>query len=170
MLMNRRQQGFTLVELMITLAVVIVLLAVGIPLFGRILSTNQAAAEVNSLVTALQLARNEAVNRGRPVTLCAGTAACGASWANGWMVYEDLDSDGTLDAGENILRIWADPPNAAFTTTANALTFSPVGDLSSPGALAKLGLNFSSGSTGTQQRCVLVTVAGQVRQQNGACP
>jgi type IV fimbrial biogenesis protein FimT len=57
--------GFTLLELMITIAIAGILVGVAIPSFTSIITSNRLTAYANELVTALNLARNEAVKRGR---------------------------------------------------------------------------------------------------------
>ena len=104
----KTKQGFTLVELAITVAVGIVLLAVGIPVFSTLIANNRAAADSNALVTAFQLARSEAVKRGVPVAVCAGDgdkdnptpAACSGTsdWTKGLLVR--------VPSSAETLRVW----------------------------------------------------------------
>ena len=61
---SAKSSGFTLVELMITLAIAGILVAVGIPSFNSTISSNRLTSYANELVTALNLARSEAVKRG----------------------------------------------------------------------------------------------------------
>jgi type IV fimbrial biogenesis protein FimT len=105
-----RQTGFTLVELMITLAVIAITLSMGVPSFQEMAQGNRMTSQLNELVTDLNLARSEAIKRGRTVTFCkrnSGGTACdnAAAWATGWIVFADTDGDGTVDAGEEILRV-----------------------------------------------------------------
>ncbi len=103
----KTNNGFTLIELMVTLAVAIVVLSVGIPVFSTLIANNRAAADSNALVTALQYARSEAVKRGAPVRVCAGNGtnsaptptACSGdnNWARGLLV---------LAPDNEILRVW----------------------------------------------------------------
>ena len=96
--MNKRNHsGFTLIELMTTLLVAGVVLGIGIPAFNQFIATNQMAAGVNDLTSALHLARTEAVKRRANVTICpsanpmADTPACdnAGSFADGWIVFVD---------------------------------------------------------------------------------
>ena len=83
--MQTPQRGFTLLELMITVAVLAILLSLGVPSFAETIRNNRVAAQTNELVTALSLARSEASKRGMPVSVCAGAAACGGAagvWAS----------------------------------------------------------------------------------------
>lgn len=102
--------GFTLVELTAALAVAATLLAVGLPAFRQMLASNRLATTGNALVGAFHLARQTAVMRNRPVTLCPGDAAsgCRSDWSGGrWMQFVDVDHDGVLDAGETVLHAGA---------------------------------------------------------------
>ena len=166
--MRRKQRGLTLVELMVTLAVAIILLAVGMPLFTGMAANNRAAANVNALVTALNLARSEAVGRGDVV----GVAANGGSWKDdGWVVFHDVDADGNFDAGEE-LRIWEAPLGNAEITGGATVTFDYTGVASTQ---TDFDLDLTD-ATGLVRRCVTVTTTGQIRtkrEQSGvawACP
>jgi type IV fimbrial biogenesis protein FimT len=96
--MNKRNhKGFTLIELMTTLLVAGVVLGVGIPAFTQFIATNQMAAGVNDLVSALHLARTEAIKRRVNVTICPSANAMAnapdcdnaGSFADGWIVFVD---------------------------------------------------------------------------------
>jgi len=103
--------GFTLIELMVTLAVGVVILSIGVPAFLGMMSNNQAAGYANDLVGAMRLARSEAVKRGSDVTVCASnsdqTACSGTAWNNGWIVFTDDDGSNSLGEGEMIIKVWS---------------------------------------------------------------
>jgi type IV fimbrial biogenesis protein FimT len=94
---TRKCNGFTLIELMVTLLVAAIVMGVGIPAFTEFISTNRMAASVNDITTALHVARTEAVKRRANVTLCpsanwdsaAPTCAAGGSFEDGWIVFVD---------------------------------------------------------------------------------
>ena len=103
--MKHKQGGFTLIELMFTVIVLAVLLAIGVPSFRDFLRNSRMAAQANDLLSAVNLARSEAVKRRGPVTLCVGTANCAAAdFEDGWLVFVDVDQDGVVDVGEDVLR------------------------------------------------------------------
>jgi type IV fimbrial biogenesis protein FimT len=87
--------GFTIVELLIVLAVAAVLSSVGLPALTRLSNSNHMVAEINQLAMALHLARNEALKRGANVEICtarednSGVVQCDdtAYWNDGWVVY-----------------------------------------------------------------------------------
>ena len=105
--MNRagaRRQGFTLIELMVTLAVAGVLLALGIPSLTRLVSSNRIALQTNEFVTALNLARSEAVKRGQGVAIRSTGSGLGIDFASGWQVFNDANADGVLGSSSDIIR------------------------------------------------------------------
>lgn len=169
----RRQRGLTLVELMVTLAVAIILLAVALPMYRSITANNRVAGQTNALVSALQLARSEAVTRLASVAVCARSndTTCGtsANWANGWLVFVDADEDGVLDAGEERVKIFAAlRGNPALTPDTNAVAviqYQSGGDVvqSEDFQLQQ------AGSTGDSTRCIRVSLTGQVRTERNAC-
>ncbi|GAB3343405.1 GspH/FimT family pseudopilin [Marilutibacter aestuarii] len=100
-------RGFTLVELMITVVVMGVLLAIGVPSFRYVQNSARISAPANELVASVQLARAEAIRRNGRMALCSSsdgaTCAAGGAW-NGWIVFADADRNGAVTAGEEILR------------------------------------------------------------------
>ena len=109
-----REIGFTLVELLITIVVVSILLAMGAPAFKDFIKNNRVTAQTNDLVSAIQLARSEALKRGTNAVVCASSdqSTCTGkdTWAEGWIVFSDYDpTDGddpvfkttNCDEGEN---------------------------------------------------------------------
>ena len=174
--MRYRQRGLTLVELMVTLAVAIVLLAVGMPLFTGVAGSNRATTQANSLVAALKLARSEAVKRADVVTVCAGDgSACGGAgdWANGWFVHSDVNGSGGLDAND-VLRRWEALSGGSTVTVTggSSVVFAASGEATS-------SLTFETNNTDASgiaadadiaKRCITVTLSGQVRAARGACP
>ena len=163
--MDTKQKGLTLVELMITLAVAITLLAVGMPLFTGMAANNRAVAQTNALVTALTLARSEAIGRAADVSI----AASASGWGGGWSVFVDADADGVQDAGELLLRTWDAPSGTPEITLSagSAIIFQPLGDVDIATPLT-FDLD-QAGATGATARCVTVTGSGQIRTTRGVC-
>ena len=102
-----RNAGFTLVELMVTIAVAAVLLVVAVPSFQSMLVNNRISAQTNDLVADLAIARSEAAKRGGRVTVCASDdgATCGGSWANGRIVFTDATTMGIIDGTDVVLKV-----------------------------------------------------------------
>ncbi len=107
----QRPRGFSVSELMVVMAIVAILMTLGAPEYRYIMNSYRMSAEVNGLLGDLQYARAEAIREGQPVTTCVSTngTACtgGANWAGGWIVFSDPNGNGTLDAGEPVLRVQA---------------------------------------------------------------
>ena len=101
----RRHAGFTLIELMISLAVLVVLLAVAVPSMQDFTAHNQLAATKSNFTASLALARSEAAKRGRLVVLQAlGTGPSGNEFANGWEIAVDDDGSGSVATTETRVR------------------------------------------------------------------
>ena len=90
-----------MIELLVTLAVAAVLLAVALPSFNAAIGRNRIVSEVNEFMAASNLARIEAIRRNGATGVCASNNAstCGGTWANGWIVWADGRlADGTEGA------------------------------------------------------------------------
>ena len=136
----KNNRGFTLIELLVTVAVLFVLLLVGVPEYRRMTENNRQVAAINTMVGDLNLARTEAVKRGRPVTLCGSSdgATCDTSnWEEGWIVFVNLNGstgDTTVDAGDVLIsRNTALPAGLTLRTvefdSASAIHYLPNGQL-----------------------------------------
>jgi len=101
--------GFTLLEIMITLAASAITLGIGVPVIGNFLDDNRVAGQVNALRGALAIARSEAIKRNQQVILCksADGQNCTkhASWSKGWIVYADANQNKTRDADESLILV-----------------------------------------------------------------
>ncbi len=127
----KHNQGFTLAELMVTLAVFSVLVTVGVPSFNQTLLNNRQVSSLNILVGSMQLARSEAIVRNRRVTLCGSGdgQTCGNTWSNGWIVFVDASGDGQVNGGEVIIRSVNDVSRLGISSDgiATSLRYRPNG-------------------------------------------
>ena len=95
--------GFTLIEMIVTVAIVAILSSMAAPSFRGMLENNRATAVANELVSGLLLARSEALKRRNNVTLCTSTdqTACAGNgeknFSKGWIVFQDCNKNQMLD-------------------------------------------------------------------------
>ena len=106
--MRTRPNGFTLVELMVTLAVLAILVGFAVPAYNTFTRNQRLDAARDALLNGLLQARAEAVSRNKAVSLCAsadgGSCLATADFASGWIVYEDGKTDDTTQLGTLIRR------------------------------------------------------------------
>jgi type IV fimbrial biogenesis protein FimT len=105
--------GFTLVELMVTISVLGILIALAAPSFQSLIERVRIEGQVGKLRTDLSYARTEAIRMGQSVHICKrdgmSTTKCGSgsinNWEQGWLIFVDTNSNNEIDAGEVALRI-----------------------------------------------------------------
>lgn len=145
---SRCDTGFTLVELIITLTIAGVLLALAVPAMQTFILDQRLTTQANDFVADLNLARSEAVRRATNVTVCkqGGTAtspscSTSAAWSAGRIVYVDTDSDSTLDSSETVLRV-----RESLDGTSNTLNAIP----SSTNSIVFAGTGLTTLSSGSE--------------------
>lgn len=174
--MKPRSSGFTLMELLVTIAVVGVLLAIAVPSFQSLFNRNRVATVVNDLLGGLYYARTEGIRRALPTTICMSSnqtsCATTGSWANGWIVWVDLNSNGTLDTGE-LVRTHGpiNAGNTALSASQTSYTFTAQGALVSGGSAGTFKVCTPNDLTLSRQ--IAVQTSGQIGSQplsSATCP
>lgn len=170
-----RTRGFTLLELLVTLTVASILVSVGVPGFIDIVRNNRAATNANELVSALSIARSEAIRRGARISVCRSddAATCDGTWADGWIVFVDTAATDTAApvVGE-VLRVWPAPSGTATVTlspAANWIRFLPRGNAVASGGLPMTYNIEIDGCTGLQARNIEINAVGRTTVARATC-
>ena len=175
-----RARGFTLLELMVTITVAAMVLALGVPSFVDLVRNNRAATNVNELLTAFAIARSESIKRGSNVSVCRSSdgATCTAAWSEGWIVFSDnAATDTAAPVVGEVLRVWPQMPgDATVTTFANGaavdigwVRFAPRGAVRTAGAMPTRYDIALAGCSGLQMRRVELNTVGRASVTREAC-
>jgi len=159
-------RGYTLIEILITIAMIAILLTLVIPGYRNFILNNQRASVMTELMNSLQFARSEAVTRGAPLTVCrsntpsAAAPAClgGAGWETGWLVFLDVNGDGDIDAGEAVVRVRESLPANTTLRGMNQVVFQPAGTTANTG-----NLTYCDNRGISQGRRINVVAGGQLQ-------
>lgn len=169
---NLKSQGFTLIELMVVIAIVAVLTTLAAPSFKQMIQSNTISAAVNGLLSDMRFARSEGIRRGGGVVIChsaapqANSPTCntGADWKTGWIIFHDLNNDGIKDNTDPVLK--AQGPLTAIDTVAELNTstgkfiFAATGRTT--GLSAATGIKFGGSNFVTdRQRVLCVGISGR---------
>ena len=111
--MRRRYAGFTLIELIITMAVLAICAGVALPSLRSFMEQQRTLAAISSLTSHMSLARMAAVTRNQRTVLCpsrnGNSCEAGTDWSTGWMLFLDEDGNRQPDSGDEVLRMDLEP-------------------------------------------------------------
>ena len=176
----KKSAGFTLIELMVVIAIASILMTLAVPSFKQMIQSNTISSNVNNFLADMRYARSEAVRRGGGVIMCrsdapeAASPVCGTGagpgtngWVSGWIIFHDVDGDGTRIASSTdpVLRVQA--PITALDSiveisTPTKFRFTATGRLSL-GGITSMQFGGNGNYANTVQRTVCVSVGGHAR-------
>jgi type IV fimbrial biogenesis protein FimT len=174
--------GLTLIEVMIVLVVLATTLSLGTPLMQKLLHANRLRAETSRFLSALNLARSEAVMRNLPVSICpsamavTGRPECTGTYAGGWIVFANADRDRIVDPGiDEVLRVYESLP-ADYTLTnrgGKRAAFELINYLPDGSSHSNRTLLFCTPSRAAMQSLsIVINIVGRARLVGewGQCP
>ena len=172
--MKKANLGFTLMEVLVVVAIVGIAAAVGIPSFRTTIQNNRIAAQANDFAFQLAVARSEAVKRGVNTAVCSSAdgATCSTStdWATGSIVFVNaVGAANTVDAGDLVLQVFpALQGGSVFTGLAgvDSIQYLPTGFVTA-------GVQFTLSipdCAGNQVRTITVSPTGRASVARAACP
>lgn len=158
---QRLSKGFTLVELMVTIAIAAIILTIGVPSFRSLIDNQRITTVTNDLFSAIKLARSEALSRGEQVEI---TPLDGEDWTNGWAVY--IDNDGTdglsMTSDEILFSSDSVPDGIAISENFSGtdVVFRGTGRLRTGAG------TFTLSQHGEQRRSVVLNLIGRPKTKN----
>jgi len=164
------RHGFTLLELLTTLAIGAILLLIGVPGLQTLLADTAIQTEAFSIHTALHRARNLAIDNGEYVIACLADQQnkCVKKDFSHLLLFNDLNRDRQLtagDGGDTILFQDSSFNQLTITTNQTQFIFQPDGtQAGTPGTITVCGENITHGFS------IIVAMSGRVRKQDISCP
>ncbi|WP_310154748.1 GspH/FimT family pseudopilin [Luteimonas sp. 3794] len=162
--------GFTMVELMVTVAIIGILAVVAVPAMTGLINNSRLSGLSGEVVSAVQFARSEAVRRNARVTLCASADGLACSNAADWSRWIVLAPDNT-SGGTDVVLDGVAPGNAQVSGPAGRIVFRPSGLVVSQ---AQLTACVPTTNPENNRRIVTVGLSGSpvTTRANGAgtCP
>lgn len=180
--MKKNQNAFTLIELMVTLVVLAILVAIAAPSFTTMIANNRSSSLGHELTAAINLTRAEAIKRGGRVSICVSSngtscAAAGTNWNAGWLIFVDTAASDTAAPGMGtLIQYQQGDARRSITVTKggaaqNYIRFTGQGLLARPANNTDI-ITIASQYTGCQSNHATqlqVGVAGRISQSKQNC-
>lgn len=156
-------KGFTLIEMMVTIAIIGILASIGMPAYKNTITSMRMSAEINALSNSLNFARTEAMKRGSTTSVCpvsSGACTTSTDWSGGWSTFlnstsTELSIAPSLSNGDTLTSTLTIPPqfNAAGYTFFTG----------------KISLRDANNTT-NMRRCIAFTSGTWKIDRGSACP
>ena len=163
-----RQRAFTVLELLVTLAIAAILMVTGVPTFQHFTWRQHMRAAVGNLQNDLLAARSEAVYRNASVVACPGDPTTGCSnssdWSGGWIVFDDPDEDRQRQPDETLLRRGQVFGQVAIAGNNSRTRIRFLPDGSSPGSNGTI--DFCGPGGPAQARKLVISNIGRIRRDD----
>jgi type IV fimbrial biogenesis protein FimT len=158
---------------MVTVAIVGIVAAIAAPSFQGMLNDTRSSSIANEFAASINLARSEAIKRGMQVTVCksditASSPTCSTSvnWQNGWLIFVDTGTIGTVDTGDDRLKVGQPSTSTAVITPdtifANYISYLPSG-------MSNNGSGDISICIGGIKRTINISTTGRNHFSKGTC-
>ncbi|PIE41067.1 MAG: hypothetical protein CSA49_05125 [Gammaproteobacteria bacterium] len=163
-----RTKGFTVLELLVTLMIAVIVVAVGVPSMQAIVQKNRIASQSRAVITALQYARSEAVTQRNEVNI---DPTDGSDWSNGITVWVDTDGNNSINTDNSeTLQVYEPLVNSTLAPSATVarITFDDNGFMAAPGAALSFTLKLDECKV--DGRTIQISQNGRVSISTVACP
>lgn len=166
-----KARGFTLIELMITVAVAIILAGIAIPSFRSMMASERMSSESFDVVAMLTLTRSEAIKRNADVT-----STPNGNWKQGWVIASTFNGNpitinrkDALSGADITITCYQ---GTTVQATCNAITYNASGRLANTAAKQSIQILSSSlpASGGQNARCISIRLSGMPKSKKGNCP
>ncbi len=172
-----RQAGFTLTELIVTVAILAIVTGFAVPAMQSYVTNASVSTLANEFTSGLSYTRGEAVNRNTCVTMCIAidpndpNPTCSPAlndWNNGWIIFADPECNASaLGSRDQLLQVYEGAPNGPQLSTAvggnvRSITFTSRGVPSAIGAARQFTLN-TGGTSMTPKKTICLDAAGRAR-------
>lgn len=157
--------GFTLIELMVTMALAGLLLAIGTPWLSSLINSSRVTAEVNRFIRAVHIARSQVAMASGEVVICPSKngSQCARepdAWGAGWLAFFNVDRDSppVVDRGERILLSHDFDDTVRVRSNRQAFVFRSYAKRSTNGTVV-----FCDWRSDSARRAVVVSYTGRPR-------
>lgn len=166
-------RGFSLIEMLIVVAVASTLASVGIPMLRDVIRSFELASTASTFLSHMHLARTEAIKRSSRVVLCksldGSTCTSAGGWEQGWIVFRDANANARREPGEGIVQYG--PPLApgirilGNATVGSYISFQETGEtrLAGGGFQAGTLMLCQVSAAKTQARQIVISSVGRAR-------